>query len=370
MGSLVINQTRGAFRISIQEPVSPVSPTPDTRIGQRVLVRAELSVPEEQCVESVELRVNDRTVATLSSPPWQAEIDVPNEDIVHLVAVAQLDDGRRTEAVRFLRAPENLEEMEVNLVELFATVTDSGGSLIRGLTEQDFQVLEDGRPQAISRFELVENLPLTLGFAIDTSVSMSSSLVEAQRAADGFLRKLSPRDRAFGVGFSSRPYLLMPPTDDLEVVSEALEGLRAAGRTALYDGLITGLYYFRGYRGQRALILLTDGEDTSSNTPWAQALEYARRSGVAVFPIGLNVSALNLDVRNQLQSLAEATGARAFFVEHAGELANVYGEIERELRSRYYVAYQSDRPADAYGYRPVEVKVRRGKVRTARGYYP
>ena len=172
------------------------------------------------------------------------------------------------------------------------------------------------------------------------------------------------------MGFSSRPYLLMPPTDDLEVVSESLEGLRAAGRTAFYDGLITGLYYFRGYRGQRALILLTDGEDTSSNTPWAQALEYARRSGVAVYPIGLNVSALKLDVRNQLQGLAEATGARAFFVEHAGELASVYGEIERELRSRYYVAYQSDRPADEYGYRPVEVKVKRGKVRAARGYYP
>lgn len=361
---VVINQTRGAFRVAVAEPA------PGAKIGRRALVRAEVTVPEEQRIESVELRVNDRTVATLSSPPWQAEIDVPDADIVHLVAAARLDDGRTAEAVRFLRAPENLEQMEVNLVELFAAVTDSGGSLMRGLAEQDFQVFEEGRPQAISRFELVENLPLTLGFAIDTSVSMASSLVEAQRAADGFLRKLAPRDRAFGVGFSSRPYLLMPPTDDLEVVSESLEGLRAAGRTAFYDGLITGLYYFRGFRGQRALVVLTDGEDTSSNTPWSQALEYARRSGVAVYPIGLNVSALKLEVRNQLQSLAEATGARAFFVEHAGELASVYGEIERELRSRYYVAYQSDRPADEYGYRPIEVKTRRGRVRTARGYHP
>lgn len=361
---VVINQTRGAFRVAIAEPA------PGAKIGRRALVRTELSVPEEQRVESVELRVNDRTVATLASPPWQAEIDVPDEEIVHLVAVARLDDGRTTEAVRFLRAPENLEQIEVNLVELFAAVTDSGGPLIRGLTQEDFQVFEEGRPQAISRFELVENLPLTLGFAIDTSVSMASSLVEAQRAADGFLRKLSARDRAFGVGFSSRPYLLIPPTDDLEIVSESLEGLRAAGRTAFYDGLITGLYYFRGYRGQRALIVLTDGEDTSSNTPWEQALEYARRSGVAVYPIGLNVSALKLEVRNQLQSLAEATGARAFFVEHAGELSGVYGEIERELRSRYYLAYQSERPADEYGYRPIEVKARRGKVRTARGYHP
>jgi Ca-activated chloride channel family protein len=272
--------------------------------------------------------------------------------------------------VRFLRAPENLEHVDVNLVELFATVTD-GGNLVRGLVAADFEVLESGKPQAISRFELVENLPLTLGFVIDTSTSMASSLVEAQRAADGFLRKLKPKDRAFGVGFSTRPYLAMPPTDDLEAVSQSLEGMRSAGATALYDGVITSLYYFRGFRGQRALILLSDGEDTASNTPWERTLEYAQRSGVAIYAIGLNVPALSFEVRNHLSSLSETTGGKAYFVERAEELAEIYGEIERELRSRYYLAYESDRSADEYGYRPVEVRVKRGgKVRTARGYYP
>jgi Ca-activated chloride channel family protein len=361
---VMVNQTRGAFRVMITEPAERA------RIGKRVKVRAEVAVPDENRVEHVELRVNDRTVATLSAPPWQADVDVPDDPIVHLTVLAELDDGRRTEAVRFLRAPENLEQVDVNLVELFATVTDGGG-LVRGLAAGDFEVLESGKPQTISRFELVENLPLTLGFVIDTSTSMASSLTEAQRAADGFLRKLKAKDRAFGVGFSTRPYLSMPPTDDLEAVSESLEGLRAAGRTALYDGLITGLYYFRGYRGQRALILLTDGEDTASNTPWPRALEYAQRSGVAIYAIGLNVPTLSFDVRGQLSTLSESTGGKAFFVEHAEELAEVYGEIERELRSRYYVAYESDRPADEYGYRPIEVRVKRGgKVRTARGYYP
>jgi len=361
---VIVNQTRGAFRVLITEPAE------GEKIGRRVRVRAEVAVPDENRVELVELRVNDHTVATLSAPPWQADVDVPDEPIVHLAVVAQLDDGRKTETVRFLRAPENLENVDVNLVELFATVTDGGG-LVRGLTAKDFEVLEAEKPQAISRFELVENLPLTLGFVIDTSTSMASSLVEAQRAADGFLRKLKPKDRAFGVGFSSRPYLAMPPTDDLEAVSESLEGMRAAGRTALYDGLITSLYYFRGYRGQRALILLTDGEDTASNTPWQRALEYAQRSGVAVYAIGLNVPALSFDVRGQLSALSESTGGKVYFVDRAEELAEVYGEIEHELRSRYYLAYESDRPADEYGYRPVEVRVKRGgKVRTARGYYP
>lgn len=361
---VVINQTRGAFRVMITEPAERA------KIGRRVQVRAEVAVPDENRVELVELRINDRTVTTLSAPPWQAEVDMPDDPIVHLTVVAQLDDGRRTEAVRFLRAPENLEHVDVNLVELFATVTDGGG-LVRGLTAGDFEVLESGKPQTVSRFELVENLPLTLGFVIDTSTSMASSLVEAQRAADGFLRKLKPKDRAFAVGFATRPYLSMPPTDDLEAVSQSLEGMRSAGATALYDGLITALYYFRGFRGQRALILLSDGEDTASNTPWARALEYAQRSGVAIYAIGLNVPALSFEVRGHLSNLSETTGGKAYYVERAEELAEVYGEIERELRSRYYLAYESERSADEYGYRPIEVRVKRGgKVRTARGYYP
>jgi VWFA-related protein len=360
---VVINQTRGAFRVMITEPGER------DRIGRRVKVRAEVAVPDENRVEQVELKVNDRTVATLTAPPWQADVDVPDDPIVHLAVVAQLDDGRRTEAVRFLRAPENMEEVDVNLVELFATVTDGGG-LVRGLTVGDFEVLESDKPQKVSRFEMVENLPLTLGFLIDTSTSMASSLTEAQHAADGFLRKLKTKDRAFAVGFATRPYLSMPPTDDIEAVSQSLEGMRAAGRTALYDGLITALYYFRGFRGQRALILLSDGEDTWSNTPWERALEYAQRSGVAVYAIGLNVPAISLEVRSQLSALSESTGGKVYFVDKSEELTEVYGEIEHELRSRYYLAYESDRPADEYGYRPIEIKVKRGKVRTARGYYP
>jgi VWFA-related protein len=363
---VTVNQTRGAFRVTVAEPAE------GAKIGRKALVRAEVTVPEDRRVESVEMKVNDHLVATLTSPPWQAEVDVPDEEIVHLAVSAELDDGHRAEAVRFLRAPENLEHVDVNLVELYTTVTDASGSLIRGLGADEFQVLEAGRPQTIARFEMVENLPLTLGFAIDTSVSMASSLSEAQKAAEGFLRKLQPHDRAFAVGFSSRPYLVMPPTDDVEAVSQSLEGLRAMGRTAIHDGLITSLYYFRGYRGQRALILLTDGEDTSSNTPWEKALEYARRAGVAIYTVGLNVPVVSMEVRNHLSELAEATGGRVFYVERADELSAVYGEIERELRSRYYLAYNSDRPEDeaAGGYRPVEVKVKRGRARTMRGYYP
>jgi VWFA-related protein len=200
---------------------------------------------------------------------------------------------------------------------------------------------------------------------------MASSLAEAQNAAAGLLRNvMTARDRAFAVGFSAYPYLVIPPTDDVEGTVEALGGLRATGRTALNDALITGLYYFRGTQGQRAMILLTDGDDTASNTSWDQALEYTRRSGVAVYPIGLGISTLGVSTRNRLETLADVTGGRVFYIQKAEELNAIYDQIEEELRSRYYLAYGSSRKVDAQGFRPVEVQVRKGRARTARGYYP
>lgn len=363
---VVLNQAKGVFRVTIEEPRR------GARSSGKVATRAQVVVPEEQKVESVEFKVNDTVVARLAEPPWQAQVEVPpGEETVWLTVTARLEDGTQSEDVRFLRAPANLEEMDVNLVELYVSVTDSSGRFIRGLEAKDFKVLEDGKPQTLSRFEVVESFPITLGFLVDTSTSMADALAESQSAAAQLLEQLmTPRDRAFAVGFASYPYVVIPPTDDAEGVAQSLEGLKAVGATALYDALITGLYYFRNTQGQRAMIVLTDGEDTKSFTSWEQALEYTRRSGVVVYPIGLGVGILSVSARGKLDALAEATGGRVFYIQNAEELGGVYDQIEDELRSRYYVAYNSDRKSDVTGFRPVEVQVRKGRARTARGYYP
>lgn len=363
---LVLNPARGGFRVIITDPKRGL------RAAGRVLARAEVVVPEERRVEEVELKVNDQTVATLTLPPWIAEIQVPQTDLAWLTVTARLDDGAKAEDVRFLRAPVNMSEVEVDLVEVYATVFDGSGHPLQGLQETDFEVEEGGRPQKVSRFEQVENLPLSLGVAIDTSFSMASSLTEAQQAATRFVENLmTPKDRGFTLSFGGRPIVLMPPVDDVEAVTLSLEGLKAYGRTALYDGLLTSLYFFRAQRGQRALVVLTDGEDTASSTSWEDALEYARRSGVAIYPIGLDVPELKRGVRSKLSELAEVTGGRTFFINRADELAGAYAQIEAELRSRYYLAYESDRPAEEDGFRAVEVKAKKGgRVRTSRGVYP
>jgi len=136
--------------------------------------------------------------------------------------------------------------------------------------------------------------------------------------------------------------------------------------------VVTTLYYFRGIRGRRAMVLLSDGDDTASAIPYRDALEYARRSGVMIYTVGLHVGAMNMAIRNKLTELSEETGGRAFFIKEADDLKEVYKEIEEDLRSQYLLAYSSDRPSPDGKFRTVEVKVKGGKLkaRTIRGYYP
>jgi VWFA-related protein len=365
---LVLNQPHGGLAVAIQQPARGARP-----VG-RIQAVVEVTVPSERRVELVEFRLNDALVAKLKQPPWTTAIEVPKQgDTVYLTVAAQLDDGSRAEDVRFLRSPDYVEEMAVNLVELYTTVVDASGQLVRGLAADDFQVLENGQQQALAKFELVENLPLTLGILIDTSGSMADSLGEAQRAASGFLERIvRAGDRCFTLTFSDRPVLRMPLTDDPRAAAQSLERIQADGSTSIHDALVHSLFYFRGTHGQRALVLLSDGDDNTSQLTFDEALEYAKRSGVAIYTIGLNIPKHSVGIRGKLNHLSEVTGGRVFYVSKALELNTVYGEIERELRSRYLLAFQSGRQAAAGGYRQVEVKVKKPglKARTARGYYP
>ncbi|HVG10718.1 MAG TPA: VWA domain-containing protein [Thermoanaerobaculia bacterium] len=363
---VILNQPRGALAVFIIDPAKGARVAPG-----KLPVRVEVSVPDGRRIESVEFKINDKVANILNKAPWQADVNVPGEEVAYVTVVATLDDGSRAEAVRFVRAPQYFEEVEVNLVELFVAVTDRAGDLVRGLTQDDFEVLESGKKQEITKFELVENLPLTVGILLDTSGSMRSSLVQAQDAAAAFLKGvMTPRDRSFAVSFSSQPRLNMPPTDDVEAVVRSFEDLQAVGDTALHDALVHSLYYFRGMKGQLALVLLSDGDDNASYIAYNDALEYARRSGVAVYAIGFNLG-VGGGLRNKLSELSETSGGKAFFTSKAEELPAIYAQIERELRSRYLVAYNSNQAGGKPGvFREVEVKVKRGlKARTSRGYY-
>jgi VWFA-related protein len=364
---VILNQPRGALGVWV------VDPPKGKRInGGTVHARAEIMVPDGRRVENLEFKVNDETIAKLTKPPWEADVQIPAAaDLAYITVAVNLDDGTHAEAVRFVKSPQYLEEVDVNLVELYVAVNDKAGQLVPGLTQNDFEVYEAGKKQEIAKFELVQNLPLTVGILIDTSGSMESSLGQAERAAADFLhRVIKPKDKAFAVSFAGRPRLDMPPTDDAEAVAQSIGSLQAVGDTALHDALIQSLYYFRGMQGQRALVLLSDGDDNASYFAYKDTLEYARRSGVAIYAIGYNLS-FGSGVKGKLAELTETTGGRLFTTDKPEDLPAIYAQIESELRSRYFMAYNSDQKGPQSGYREVEVRVKKNglKARTVRGTY-
>jgi len=218
----------------------------------------------------------------------------------------------------------------------------------------------------------MRDLPLALGVVLDTSGSMSETIGEAKRAATDFLSAMiREKDRAFATSFSDRPRLLMPLTPDVRAVEASIRDLPAMGNTALHDAIIFSLYQLKGVRGRKALVLLSDGDDTSSLVSYGDALEFARRSGTAIYAIGLDIGAMKMGIRSKLETLSTETGGRAFFVAKAAELASVYAEIERELRSQYLLAFAPTPPGQPGVFSEIEVKIKGGlKARAPRGYYP
>ncbi|HSN87236.1 MAG TPA: VWA domain-containing protein [Thermoanaerobaculia bacterium] len=361
---LVVNSAGHRFRVRILEPIK------GKRYNGSLLARVEAEAPEGQTVERVELFLNETRVATLYQPPYVHPVFLPKaEEISYVRAVAYLADGNSTESLVFVNAPENLGEIDIDFVELYATGLDRKGRPVAGLTKKDFAVKEDGVRQEIVRFERVTDLPVHVALMVDVSASMEPALAKAQEAALRFLEgSLQPRDRAAVVTFNDHPFLAVKFTNDVPSLAGGLAGVKAERGTSLYDSLIFTLYYFNGIKGQRAILLLSDGKDEGSRFTWEDALETARRAGVALYPLGLGEK---ID-KKKLEKLAEETGGRAFFLKSADELAGIYAAVEEELRSKYLLAYQSTNTTGSTGFRTVDLTVSRPgvEVKTMRGYYP
>ncbi len=330
-------------------------------------------MPEGETVERLELYLNETRVATLYQPPYVHPVVLPKgESLAYVRAVAFLADGNSTENVVFVNGPDYLEELNVDLVELYTTVLDRQGRPVpagAGLTAKDFTVAEDGARQQIVRFERVTDLPIHAAVVLDVSASMEKSLEKAQAAALQFLQgTVRPKDRAAVITFNDHPALAVKFTRDLNALAGGLAGLKTERGTALYDSLIFSLYNFNGLSGRRAILLLSDGKDEGSRFTYEEALELARRAGVTVYAIGLGE-----DVeKRKLARIAEETGGRAFFPREADELAGIYAAVQEELRSQYLIAYQSTTARTDPGFRVVDLKVGRPglEAKTLRGYYP
>lgn len=261
----------------------------------------------------------------------------------------------------------------IDVVTLNVIVSDTRDKLIGGLKSTDFQVYEDGVQQDLAFFEASE-VPLDLAMLLDVSASMEQKLPFVRKAATGFANVLRPGDRGSVVTFNNRISVAQPFTSDVPAITRAIEQATASGGTALYNAIYVTLKEFvRDSRRddlirRRAMVVLTDGEDTSSLLNFEELQEEARRDGVTIYTIGLRderAPTQNTTREHRyfsqsdycLKTLANDTGALAFFPDRLADLAGAYDAIGHELAQQYALAYTSKNPVRNGAFRRLVVRI-------------
>ena len=256
----------------------------------------------------------------------------------------------------------------VNLVEVYASVADANGQPVRGLTADDFEVLEDGEPQRISAFT-AGDFPLTAALALDRSFSMAGKpLTIVKAAARAFVNALRPADEAVIIAVGSQVTVLADARTSRAEQLAAVNELTAWGTTALHDAIIAAIETVDGARGRRALLILSDGDDRYSDATASEAIARARRSNVMVYPIALGKTRPAL-----FAELSTLTGGRSFHTRDLEGLEATLRTIASQLREQYLLGYSPSRPpvSGANEWRSITVRVKKPgvSVRARDGYF-
>jgi Ca-activated chloride channel family protein len=270
----------------------------------------------------------------------------------------------------------------VELVSLNVSVTSGDGKFVTDLEQNEFEVFEDGARQSITFFSRKQQ-PIALAVLLDTSNSMDDKLATAQEAAVGFAKRLKPEDVAEVIDFSSQVRILQEFTNDAGALERAIRSTHADGSTALYNSIYISLKELKKIKARtedeirrQAIVVLSDGDDTSSLLPYEEVMELAKRSETAIYTIGLRDQRDGgrpnfKEAEYVLKQLAQETGGRTFFPKSVHELPKIYEQISQELSTLYSVAYSSRNPVRNGAWRRIVVRLARpGMIaRTRQGYY-
>ncbi len=268
----------------------------------------------------------------------------------------------------------------IDLVSLNVTVMD-GLKYVTDLSQEDFEVYEDGVKQSVSFFSRTPQ-PVALAILLDTSASMEEKLPTAQEAAVGFARRMKKGDEIEVIDFDSQVRILEPFTSDMTALERAIRQTAVNGSTSLYNAIYIALKELKKQRAQsaeeirrQAVIVLSDGDDTSSLVEYDEVLDQAKRSETAIYSIGLRQGTEGRrefkEAEFVLRQLSQETGGRAFFPTSVLELPKIYDQISEELSSQYMLAYTSKNNRRNGAWRRIIVRVNRPGLaaRTRQGYY-
>lgn len=344
-----------------------VSPADGEYVSGAITLKAELRPAAP--VASVSLFADGRLVCTVERTPYECPWDAGERVVEHgFRAVAVLADGRRLARAVRTRGVPYAEAVDVDVVHVTASVTDSGGRFVKGLPRQAFRIFEDNVRQDISHFA-AENVPLEIIVAVDVSGSLTDAMPQVKQATRKFLSALRPTDRVTVIGFNDNVFTLARPAADLATRLRAIDRLAPWGGTALYDVIAQAIDQLGRQPGRRVLIVFTDGEDLNSHIPLSAAEGRLEASDVVLYPVGQGRAIGTKSLKDVLERLASKSGGRAFFqdVQH---LEAAYGTILEELSNQYLVGYVPKNAKRDGQWRTVRVELANKalRVRARQGY--
>jgi Ca-activated chloride channel homolog len=268
------------------------------------------------------------------------------------------------------------------LVLLPVTARDTSGRVVKDLVAADFRVFENGRPQRVSVFS-GDRVPTALSLLLDTSASMEPNLQSAQVAAAGIVERLRHEDLAQVIAFNNTVDIRQDFTPEHALLRSAISSTRPDGATALYNAVYVALRNLQRVRPsaegelrREAIIVLSDGDDTSSVVAFDDVLDAARRSQTLIYTIALQPIGDPTRIRSRdgmyvLRQLADQTGGRSYTVTNIRQLDGVYGEIYDAIAASYMLGYVPATDAPGGAWRTISVAVDRPGVvaRTRAGYF-
>src|SRR5262245_62018845 len=257
-------------------------------------------------------------------------------------------------------------KVDVNLVNIFATIKDQQGAFVTDLTKDDFRVYEDGQAQEIQIFEKQDKVDSSIGILMDTSGSMVDIMPFMKRGIRDFTRVLPKGDEFFVASFGTTVKLVHTSSQPQKHLEDSLTPLRAFGTSSLFDGLLYAIATVeKSERPRKAVIAFTDGSDNGSNISYGRVVEETQSSAVLLYFVAIGSPVL-ID-SHTLESLSATSGGRTLYVPKQETVSPVLEQIRTELAQQYYLGYYAPRRPGFHELR-VEVPRRTVKIRAKSGY--
>jgi len=343
-----------------------VSPTDETYVSGPVVLSVAIDGGAgPSLVEDVTFFADGRQVCVVPGTSLQCRWDAGQVLTTHaLRAVARLKAGGRLVANVRTKDIGYVEAVSVDVILANAVVTD-GGRFVKGLARSDFRLLDDGKARPLTSFQS-SDAPLEVVLALDVSASMIPAMADMKDAARAFLRALRPQDRVTLVAFNDAMFTLARGVAGSGALP-TLDKLTAWGATGLYDVIVRSLQLLSRQPGKHALVVFSDGDDSSSQATLQQVRRLVGESDAMLMAVGLGRGSEVNDLKETLESLAGASGGRALFAEASDKLTETFGKVVEDLINQYTLGFEPQRDGRDHQIR-VEVPGRGVKVRARRMY--